>query len=194
MNTKKSERVLADGLAGFDLVPPVSQLFQPIEGRSGPFHIKQSAALEADERRSAFHLRSPPHQQIRILVSQRLQGSRGTLGHQQRHDRRSVPEFHRPSRRSSISESTADAPAVGGAELKTAAGATVRRGRSTPSRTSRDSLPLCLLSSPPVTGSRRATGRPRSTINTGSPPLRPSIKALRLFLVWVMLALFIRLK
>ena len=62
MNAKKPERVLANDLARFDLVPPVSQLFQPIEGRGGPFQIKQSVSLEASERRSAFHLRSPPHQ------------------------------------------------------------------------------------------------------------------------------------
>src|ERR1700733_12930487 len=194
MNTKKPERVLANDLAGFDLVPSVSELFQPIEGQGGPFHIKQSAALEAGERRSAFHLRSRPHQQVRISISQRLQGSRRALGHQERHDCRSVPELHRPSRRSSMSAPTADAPAPGGGEVKTAAGATVRRGRNTPSRMSRDNRPLGPPSSPPVTGSRRATGRPRSTIKTGSPPLRPSIKELKPFFVWVMLALFIELK
>ena len=31
MNAKKSERVLANDLTRFDLVPPVSHLFQPIE-------------------------------------------------------------------------------------------------------------------------------------------------------------------
>jgi hypothetical protein len=35
----------------------------------------------------------------------------------------------------------------------------------------------------PDDGSRRATGRPRSTIDTASPPLRPSIKALKPFFV-----------
>ena len=43
----------------------------------------------------------------------------------------------------------------------------------------------------PLTGSRRATGRPRSTISTGEPPCTPSIKALRLFLASVILAFFI---
>src|SRR6266481_6202184 len=42
-----------------------------------------------------------------------------------------------------------------------------------------------------ITGSSRATGRPRSTISTGEPLLSPSIKALRLFLASVMLAVFI---
>src|SRR5271163_4903722 len=194
MDTKESERVLADDLAGFNLVPPVGQPFQPIEGQGGPFHFKQSAALETGERRSAFHLRSPPHQQVRILISQRLQGSRRALRHQQRHDRRSVPEFHRPSRRSSMSAPTADALELGGGVVKTVAGATVRRGRNTPSRMSRANRPLGPPSSPPATGSRRATGRPRSTIKTGSPPLRPSIRELKPFLAWVILALFITLK
>ena len=112
----------------------------------------------------------------------------------QRHDRRSVPEFHRPSRRSLMSDSTADALARGGAVLKRAPGGRVRRGRSTPSRMSRDNLPFCPPSSRPVTRSSRATGRPRSTINTGEPALRPSIKALKLFLVSVMLAFFHRAK
>ena len=67
VNAKKPERVLANDLARFDLVPPVGKLFQPIEGQGGPLHIKQSATLEAGERRSAFHLGSPPHQQVRIL-------------------------------------------------------------------------------------------------------------------------------
>jgi hypothetical protein len=43
-------------------------------------------------------------------------------------------------------------------------------------------------------GSKRATGRPQSTIKTGEPPLRPSIKALKLFLASVMLTFFIELK
>ena len=37
-------------------------------------------------------------------------------------------------------------------------------------------------------------GRPRSTIKTGEPPLRPSIKALSLFLASVRLTFFIRLE
>src|ERR1700733_2650428 len=183
MNTKKPERVLANDLAGFDLVPPVSELFQPIEGRSGPFPIKQGPTFEAGERRSAFPLRSPPHQEVRISIGQRLQGSRCALSHQQRNDRRRVPEFHRPSRRSSMSAPTAEAPELGGEEVKIADGATVRRGRNTPSRMSRANRPLEPPSSPPTTGSRRATGRPRSTIKTASPPLRPSIKALKPFFV-----------
>ena len=47
---------------------------------------------------------------------------------------------------------------------------------------------------PEVMASSRATGRPRSTMSTGEPPLRPSIKALRLFLASVMLAFFIQLQ
>jgi hypothetical protein len=61
-----------------------------------------------------------------------------------------------------------------------------------PSLTSRDSLPSCSLSLSAVTGSNRATGRPRSTIRTGEPPLRLSIKALKLFFASVMLAFLIK--
>jgi hypothetical protein len=59
---------------------------------------------------------------------------------------------------------------------------------------SRDNRPLGPPSSPLATGSRRATGRPRSTIKTVSPPFRLSIKELKPFFVWVILALFIELK
>jgi hypothetical protein len=69
MNAKKPQRVLADDLAGFDLVPPVSELFQPIEGQGSGFPVEQSAALEAGQGRSALHLRSPPHQHVRIALA-----------------------------------------------------------------------------------------------------------------------------
>src|SRR5579872_786420 len=163
MNAKKPDRVLTDDLAGLDFVPPVGELFQTIEGLRGGFPIEQSAALEAGQGGCALHLRSPPHQHVRISSRERLNGSRRGLGDEKRHNRRSVPEFHRPSRRSSMSDSTPDALAGGGGVLKTAWGAPVRRGRNTPSRTSRDNLPLCPPSSRPVTGSSLATGRPRST-------------------------------
>jgi hypothetical protein len=64
MNAKKPERVFADDLAGLDFVPPVSELFQPIEGQRGGFPIERSAALEAGEGGSTLHLRSPPHQHV----------------------------------------------------------------------------------------------------------------------------------
>jgi len=171
-------------------VPSVGELFQPIEGKRGAFHIEQNGTLKAGQGRSALHLRSPPHQRVRISPCERLQRTRRGLSNQQRHNRRRIPEFHRPSRPSLMSDSTADALARGDRVLKRAPGGPVRRDRSTPSRTSRDNLPFCSPSSRPVTGSSRATGRPRSTINTGEPPLRPSIKALKLFLVSVMLAFF----
>jgi hypothetical protein len=57
-----------------------------------------------------------------------------------------------------------------------------------PSRMSRDNRPPSSPSPSLVTGSRRATGRPRSTIRTGAPLLRPSMRALRRFLASVMLA------
>jgi hypothetical protein len=52
---------------------------------------------------------------------------------------------------------------------------------------------MIALSSPdrnPGTGSRRATGLPRSMKSTGEPLLTLSISALRLFLASVMLAIF----
>jgi hypothetical protein len=69
-------------------------------------------------------------------------------------------------------------------------GGSLRRGRMKPSRSKRDSLPRWAYSALPVTGSSRATGRPRSTMSTGEPASRPSISALRLFLASVMVAIF----
>jgi uncharacterized protein YndB with AHSA1/START domain len=195
VHTKKSYRTLADDLAGFDLMPAVGELRQPVGRERDPLDVERSGALEAGQGRGAFHFRPPPHQHVGIPRCEPLQASRRRFGDQQRHDRRGIPKFHRPSRRSSTSASTADAPALarGGWLLKSACGGSARRGRTTPSRRSRDSLPSCSPSSPVVTGSSLATGRPRSTIRTGEPPLRPSIKALRLFLASVMLAFFIKL-
>jgi hypothetical protein len=58
-------------------------------------------------------------------------------------------------------------------------------------RISRDNRPLSSPSPSLVTSSRRATGRPRSTMRTGEPFLRPAIRALRWFLASVILAFFI---
>lgn len=79
----------------------------------------------------------------------------------------------------------------GGLLANNAFGTADRAGRTIPSRTSRPNRPSSSDRRPVVTGSRRATGRPRSTISTGDPPFRPSISALRLFLASVILAFFI---
>ena len=108
-----------------------------------------------------------------------------------------TPEFHRPSRRSLVSASTTEAPALmwGSRPRNSVRGGSLRRGRATPSRSSRDSLPRpAHPARSPVTGSSRATGRPRSTMSTGEPALEASISALRLFLASVMLAIFIGLE
>jgi hypothetical protein len=49
MNAKKPKRVLADNFAGFDLVPSVSKLFQPIEGERGAFPVEQGVTLETGQ-------------------------------------------------------------------------------------------------------------------------------------------------
>ena len=69
----------------------------------------------------------------------------------------------------------------GGLLASTVFGMPVRAGRTIPSRMSRANRPSSSDRGPFVTGSRRATGRPRSTISTGDPPFRPSISELRLF-------------
>lgn len=79
----------------------------------------------------------------------------------------------------------------GGSLRNTASGGLLRRGRITPSRSSRDSLPFGVSWVLPVTGSSRATGRPRSTMSTDEPAFSRSIRALKLFLASVMLATFI---
>ncbi len=172
---------------------PSASCFSRCKADAAPF--KSSKDARSRRAIAEAHSTCDPHHTKKSEVStrQRLQRLRRALRHEQRHNRRSVPELHRPSRRSSMRTPTADAPATGGGEVKTAAGATVRRGRNTPSRMSRANRPLGPPSSPPATGSRRATGRPRSTIKTASPPFKPSIRALKPFFVWVILALFIEL-
>jgi hypothetical protein len=49
MNAKKPKRVLADNFAGFDLVPSVSELFQPIEGERGALPVEQGVTLETGQ-------------------------------------------------------------------------------------------------------------------------------------------------
>jgi hypothetical protein len=49
MNAKKPKRVLADNFAGFDLVPSVSKLFQPIEGERGALPVEQGVTLETGQ-------------------------------------------------------------------------------------------------------------------------------------------------
>jgi len=167
---------------------PSASCFSRSKASAAPFTSSKTA--RSRRARAEAHSTCDPHHtsvsESRLASACRDRG----LRNQQRHNRRRIPEFHRPSRPSLMSDSTADALARGDRVLKRAPGGPVRRDRSTPSRTSRDNLPFCPLSSRPVTGSSRATGRPRSTINTGEPPLRPSIKALKLFLVSVMLAFF----
>jgi len=82
-----------------------------------------------------------------------------------------------------MSASTGDALVLvlGGRLLNSTRGGAVRRSRTSPSRISRNSLPLCSASSSPLRSSSRATGRPRSTISTDEPLLRPSINALSYF-------------
>src|SRR5271165_6730679 len=43
MNAKKPQGVLANDLTGFDLVPSVGELFQPIEGKRGAFPSSKAA-------------------------------------------------------------------------------------------------------------------------------------------------------
>jgi Activator of Hsp90 ATPase homolog 1-like protein len=109
VHTKKSYRTLADDVAGFNLMPAVGELRQSVERERDPFDVERSGALEAGQGRGAFHFRPPPHQHVGIPRCEHLQASRRRFGDQQRHDRRGIPKFHRPSRRSSTSASTADA-------------------------------------------------------------------------------------
>ena len=193
---KKACRSLSDGVARIDLVPSGFELSE--SGNCGPDSICIDCrfAFQAAKRGGAFDFGSPPHEHCRILGGQGQQMPRRDFGNQQRHDSRSIPELHRPARRSSRSASTAEAPAVGrgGNSVNNPRGMAARPGRTMPSRIRRDSRSSGSGPRPLVTGSRRATGRPRSTIRTGDPLLRPSISALSLFLASVILAFFIKLK
>jgi hypothetical protein len=100
-----------------------------------------------------------------------------------------VREVRQPSRRSSINARGPDALPLGraGFVAKIPLGTVVCAGRTTPSRTSLARRPSS-SDRKTLTGSRRTTGRPRSTINTSAPPLTLSINALMLFLASVMRA------
>ena len=112
-----------------------------------------------------------------------MQRLRRRFSHEQRDDRRRVPESHRPARRPSSNLRTPETAPLsrGGLVVKTTFDVTPRAGRTIPSRTRRASRPS-LSGRSSLTGSRRATGRPRSMIRTGEPPLTLSISALRLCL------------
>ena len=90
-----------------------------------------------------------------------------SLRHEQRHNRGRIPELHRPSRRSSRSARTPDAPFLnrGGLVANKSFAALRRAGRTMPSRTRRASR-LSLSGRSALTGSSRATGRrgPRSEL------------------------------
>ncbi|MDO8679684.1 MAG: hypothetical protein Q7R30_14225 [Acidobacteriota bacterium] len=85
-----------------------------------------------------------------------------------------------------------DAPlfGAGGGVAMRPRGTARRAGRTRPSRTSWASRPLSLPARA-STGSRRATGRPRSTMSTAAPALTQSIRALKPFFASVMLAFLI---
>src|SRR2546428_799916 len=136
--------------------------------------------------------RSPPHDHGGILLGERLHRLRRRFRHEQGRNRGRVPELHRPSRRSSRSARTPEAPFFnrGGLVANRSFDALRRAGRTMPSRTRRASR-LSSSGRPLLTGSSRATGRPRSTISTGEPPFTLSINALRLFFASVILAFFI---
>src|SRR6516162_2219800 len=181
MYPKKPRRRFTDNVAWIDLVPAGCELLKPTEGERRRLRVERRVAFQARQGRGTFPSRSPPHQYVRIARCKCLQAPCRSLGDQQRDDRRRIPKSHRLSGRSSRRALTADVPALahGGCWLNSVRGGAARRGRTIPSRTSRNSLPSRSASRPVVTGSSRATGRPRSTTRTAEPPLTPSINALR---------------
>ena len=96
-----------------------------------------------------------------ILIDQRLQRLGRRFRHQQGDNCRRVPELHRPSRRSSRSARTPEAPffARGGLVASSPLASPPRAGRAIPSRTSRVKR-LSSSERSALTGSSRATGRP----------------------------------
>ncbi len=111
MHAQEPDCVFADNFARFDLVPGAGDLRQPPECKLGTLRVERPVAFKAGQGGSAFDCRSPPCQHVGIALRERLQAPGCFLIDQQRHDRRGVPEFHRPSRRSLISASTPDMPA-----------------------------------------------------------------------------------
>src|SRR5262245_32665456 len=191
MNSQESDGGFTDRIARIDFVPAVGQPPQSIERLVRRRDLERALAFEPCDRRRTLDFAGPPDEHHRILGEQGLERPGRRLGHEQRHDGRRVPELHRPSRRSCNSARTIEALFFpdGGLVATIPFRCPPRAGRTTPSRTRRASRPSSVEATA-LTGSRRATGRPRSTISTGVPLLTPSISALRLFLASVILAFF----
>jgi hypothetical protein len=49
MNAQQPDRVLAHDLAGFDLVPPIGELLQPIKSARGATPVELTGPLEAGQ-------------------------------------------------------------------------------------------------------------------------------------------------
>jgi hypothetical protein len=196
VNAQKACRRFPDGIARIDFMPAGGQCSKSRKGDADRLLAKRAVTFKPRHGGNAFDLGTPPDKHNRVFGGTRLQAPRRCLGDKQRHDRGGVPKFHRLSRRSAMSAATAETLLLGrgGWSPNSARAGGTRLSRTTPSRMSRDSRPsssgACLL----ITGSSRATGRPRSTIRTGEPPLRLSMSALSRFLASMMLAFFIWLK
>jgi hypothetical protein len=110
MYAQEPDRIFADKLARFDLVPGVGDQPQSLEGNLGTLGVEERIAFETCQGGSAFHGRTPPRQHVGIALRERLHALCRRLGHQQWNDCRGVPELHPLSRRSLVSASTPEAP------------------------------------------------------------------------------------
>jgi hypothetical protein len=81
------QRIFADNLARFDLVPGVGYQPQPLGGKLGTLCVERCLAFETGQRRSALNGRSPPRQHVGIALRECSQALCRGLGDQQRQDR-----------------------------------------------------------------------------------------------------------
>ena len=91
MHAQEPDRIFADKLARFDLVPGVGDQPQSLEGNLGTLGVEERIAFETCQGGSALHGRTPSRQHVRIALRHRLHALCRRLGHQQRNDRRGVP-------------------------------------------------------------------------------------------------------
>src|ERR1700720_1467008 len=108
MDAEKSCCRFPDLIAWGDVVPTGRKMSQPLKGERHRRRVKRTIAFEERQGGKALEWRSPPHQHLGIFRRNRLEPSSRFLVNQQRHNRRSIPELHRLSRRSARSAATAE--------------------------------------------------------------------------------------
>src|SRR3990172_2349583 len=193
VHAEQTDGRLADPNDRLDFLPRLRESVETLEGVDHGRSVKAPLAFQASECGDARHLGRPPDDEIGIALIFGHHRDARRLGDEQRDDRGTVPESHRPERRSSMTAWTALVPAGSlGAGLRSrSSGDAARPIRMIPARSRRRRRPVG--SGVVVTGSSQATASPRSVMRMLSPALTWSMSALSPFLTSVIVAVFILL-